>query len=146
MVHEVAAPPYREPSDETIRDVLGLDTWAVIGCSPSPLRDSHRIAGLLLRRGRRVIPVNPAADEVLGERCYPRLADAPDGEEVDVVDICRRPPEAGRHVEEAIERGARAVWMQLGVIDHEAAARAGAAGLTVVMDRCPAIEFRRLGL
>ena len=142
----VAAPAYEEPSDETVRAVLALDNWAVIGCSPSPYRDSHRIAGLLQSRGRRVIPVNPAADEVLGERCYPSLAAVPDAEHVDVVDIFRRADEAGAHVDEAIERGARAVWLQLGVIDPDAAARAQAAGLTVVMDRCPAIEVRRLGI
>ena len=142
----MAAPAYREPSDETIRAVLALETWVVVGCSPSPLRDSHRIAALLRARGRRVIPVNPAAEEVLGERCYPRLADVPRGERVDVVDIFRRAEEAGRHVDEAIERGASAIWMQLGVVDHEAAARAQAEGVRVVMDRCPAIEFRRLGI
>jgi predicted CoA-binding protein len=117
-------------------------TWAVVGCSPDPARDSHRIAALLQRRGFRVIPVNPAVDEVLGERAYPSLADVP--EPVDVVDIFRRSSEAGRHVDEAIAIGARGVWMQLGVIDEPAAARARAAGLHVVMDRCPAIELPKL--
>ncbi|MFL5820704.1 MAG: CoA-binding protein [Solirubrobacteraceae bacterium] len=117
-------------------------TWAVVGCSPDPGRDSHRIARLLLQRGNRMVPVNPAADEILGECCYPSLADVP--EPIDVVDIFRRADQAGPHVDEAIEVGAAAVWMQLGVIDEEAAERARAAGLTVVMDRCPAIEARRL--
>jgi predicted CoA-binding protein len=89
-----------------------------------------------------MIPVNPACDEVLGERCYPALGDIP--EHVDVVDIFRRSSEAGRHVDEAIAAGASAVWMQLGVIDHDAAARARDAGLDVVMNRCPAIEMPRL--
>ena len=117
-------------------------TWAVVGCSPDPARDSHRIAALLQRRGFRVIPVNPNADEILGERC---LASVHDIEEpVDVVDVFRRSSEAGAHVDEAIAIGAKAVWLQLGVIDPAAAGRARAAGLRVVMDRCPAIELPRL--
>ncbi len=131
--------------ESTIRRVLeGMRTWAVVGASPSPLRDSNRIAGLLKSRGYRVIPVNPNCDEVVGERAYPTLADVP--EPVDVVDVFRRSEEAGRHVDEAIELGARAVWLQLGVIDHDAAERARAAGLDVVMDRCPAIELPRLAI
>ena len=130
---------------EAIRTVLEeCATWAVVGCSPDPRRDSHRIAALLQRRGRRVIPINPHAREILGERAYPSLRDLPAGTHVDVVDIFRRPEEAGVHVDEAIAIGARAVWMQLGVVDHAAAARALEAGLLVVMDRCPAIEWPRL--
>jgi predicted CoA-binding protein len=119
-------------------------TWAVVGCSPDPSRDSHRIAALLQRHGFRVIPVNPraAGGELLGERCYASLRDVP--EPVDVVDIFRRADQAGEHVDEAIALGAAGVWMQLGVIDEAAAARARAAGLRVVMDRCPAIELPRL--
>jgi uncharacterized protein len=127
---------------DDVEAVLGLRTWAVVGCSPDPGRDSHRIAALLKRRGYRVIPVNPAVDEVLGERCYATVADIP--EPVEVVDIFRRSEAAGAHVDEAIAAGARAVWMQLGVIDPAAAERARAAGLRVVMDRCPAIELPRL--
>ena len=89
-----------------------------------------------------MVPVNPKCDSVLGERAYARLEDIP--EEVDVVDVFRRSDAAGAHVDEAIAIGARAVWLQLGVIDEDAAARARAAGLRVVMDRCPAIELRRL--
>ena len=129
--------------DEDIRFALEqTTTWAVVGCSPDPGRDSHRIAALLQRRGFRVIPVNPAATEILGERCFPSLAAI--GEPVDVVDVFRRSSEAGAHVDEAVEIGAKAVWLQLGVIDEEAAARARDAGLRVVMDRCPAIELPRL--
>ena len=121
-------------------------TWAVVGCSPDPWRASHGVAQFLQARGYRVIPVNPQAgcEEILGERCYPDLAaiDQP----VDVVDIFRRSEHAGAHVDEAIAIGAKAVWMQLGVIDHDAAARAEAAGLLVVMDACPKIEFPGLGL
>ena len=120
-------------------------TWAVVGCSSDPGRDSHQIAALLKREGFQVFPVNPKVDgELLGERCYASLRDLP--EPVDVVDIFRRADEAGAHVDEAIEIGARAVWMQLGVIDEAAAERARAAGLEVVMDRCPAIEMPRLGI
>ncbi|HET8978219.1 MAG TPA: CoA-binding protein [Solirubrobacteraceae bacterium] len=132
-------------SPEAIREVLtDTRTWAVVGCSPDPARDSHRVARLLQRRGFRVIPVNPAVDEVLGERAYPSLLDIPAEEGVEVVDIFRRADQAGRHVDEAIRRGVRAVWLQLGVIDEAAARRALDAGLLVIMDRCPAIELPRL--
>jgi predicted CoA-binding protein len=131
--------------EQVIRSVLeNRRTWAVVGCSPDPGRDSNRIARMLQSRGYRVIPVNPSCSELLGERCYASLGDVP--EPVDVVDIFRRSSEAGAHVDEAIAVGASAVWMQLGVIDEAAAARARDAGLDVVMDRCPAIELPRLGI
>jgi predicted CoA-binding protein len=130
--------------DDDVAAILdGMQVWAVVGCSPDPGRDSHRIASLLQERGYRVIPVNPAADEVLGERCYPALADIPASEGVEVVDVFRRSALAGGHVDEAIAIGARAVWLQLGVIDAEAIERARAARLRAVMDRCPAIELAR---
>jgi predicted CoA-binding protein len=131
--------------DDTIRRVLTTHrTWAVVGCSPSPARDSHRIAALLQRQGLKVIPVNAkaAGEEILGERVYASLGEIP--EPVDVVDVFRRSELAGAHVDEAIAIGAKAVWLQLDVIDHDAAERARAAGLDVVMDRCPAIELPRL--
>jgi hypothetical protein len=132
-------------SPETIRTLLSeTRTWAVVGCSPDPRRDSHRIARLLQERGFRVIPVNPNVTEVLGERAYPRVSDIPASERVEVVDIFRRADRAGAHVDEAVAAGARAVWMQLGVIDEAAAQRALEAGLLVVMNRCPAIELPRL--
>jgi uncharacterized protein len=117
-------------------------TWAVVGCSPSPYRDSYGIARMLMQEVHTVIPVDPECDEVLGQRAYPSLAHVPSG--VDVVDVFRRSDAAGQHVDEAIEVGARAVWLQLGVIDHSAAERAASAGLHVVMDRCPRIELPRL--
>jgi predicted CoA-binding protein len=130
---------------ETIRTVLTeTHTWAVVGCSPDPRRDSHRIAHLLQSSGYRVIPVNPNAHEVLGERSYASVTEIPASEGVEVVDIFRRADRAGVHVDEAIAAGARAVWMQLGVIDDAAAQRALDAGLLVVMNRCPAIELPRL--
>jgi predicted CoA-binding protein len=133
------------PHVDDVRAILtGTRTWAVVGCSPDPQRDSHRIASMLQRRGYTVIPVNPLVTEILGERCHPTLASAPPG--IEVVDIFRRADVAGGHVDEAIAIGARAVWMQLGVVDPAAAERGRAAGLRVVMDRCPAIELPRLGL
>ncbi len=121
-------------------------TWAVVGLSPDPDRPSHGVAARLQSWGYTVVPVNPHCSEVLGERAYPDLASVPPDPAVEVVDIFRRSEHAGGHVDEAIAIGARAVWMQLGVIDEEAAERARAAGLDVVMDRCPAIEGRRIGL
>jgi predicted CoA-binding protein len=127
------------------REVLErFTTWAVVGCSPDPRRDSHDVARFLQARGKRVIPVNPNAcpGEILGEQCFESLASI--DEPVAVVDIFRRSELAGEHVDEAIAIGAKAVWMQLGVVDEEAASRARAAGLLVVMDRCPKIEWPRL--
>ena len=130
--------------DDTIRHVLtAYRTWAVVGCSPDPLRDSNMIARLLLDRGFDVIPVNPSCDgEILGLRCYPSLHDV--DRPVEVVDVFRRSDHAGVHVDEAIAIGAKAVWLQLGVIDEAAAERARAAGLDVVMNRCPKIELPQL--
>jgi len=134
---------FQNPSDQQIYEILARPRRiAVVGCSPDPQRDSHRIARLLLERGHSVIPVNPRADEILGRRCYPSLRALPTP--VDMVDIFRRADQAGAVVDEAVAIGATIVWMQLDVIDEAAAARACAAGLTVVMDRCPAIEYRRL--
>jgi predicted CoA-binding protein len=130
--------------DEAVRDLLTTTrTWAVVGCSPDPRRDSHRIAALLQERGFRIVPVNPAVEEILGERCYPSVTAIPRDVGVEVVDVFRRSDAAGRHVDEAISSGAVGVWLQLGVIDEAAAERASAAGLKVVMDRCPAIELAR---
>lgn len=131
--------------DDDVRAILtGTRTWAVVGCSADSGRDSHRIAGLLKRSGYRVVPVNPQAEELLGERCYPSLTDIPSEEGIEVVDLFRRSDAVGPHVDEAIAIGASAVWMQLGVVDEAAADRARAAGLRVVMNRCPAIELPRL--
>jgi hypothetical protein len=134
---------FQNPTDETIRTILSTpQTIAVIGCSPSPDRDSHRIAQLLQRKGHRMIPVNPGQQEILGEQCYRTLRDIP--VPIDMVDVFRRSEFVAPIVDEAIAVGAKIVWMQLGVIDTEAAKKAQQAGLTVVMDRCPAIEYRRL--
>jgi predicted CoA-binding protein len=135
-----------ETEADEIRHVLrDLETWAVVGCSPDPGRASHEVAAFLRAKGKRIVPVNPAEGRVLGERCYPDLASAvADGIEVDVVDVFRRSSQAGAHVDEAIDAGAAAVWLQLGVIDLDAGQRARAASLLFVMDRCPKIEWPRL--
>jgi hypothetical protein len=119
--------------DDVIRQILGMETWAVVGWSPG--RDSEHVGAFLERQGKRVLPVHPVHGA-------PSLLDL--DMPIDVVDIFRRSEFAGAHVDEAIEIGARAVWLQLGVVDEAAAQRARDAGLLVVMDRCPAIEWPRL--
>jgi predicted CoA-binding protein len=139
---------YRDPT--AIEHILrNLRVWAVVGCSSNPIRPSHSVTGTLVRRGFEVIPVNPREREVYGLPAYPDLETAAEaanaaGRPIQVVDIFRRADLAGVHVDEAIGIGAKAVWLQLGVIDEAAAARAREAGLLVVMDRCPAIELPRL--
>jgi predicted CoA-binding protein len=117
-------------------------TIAVVGLSPKPDRPSYRVASYLKEQGYRIIPVNPAEKEILGGPCYPDLASIP--ESIDVVDIFRRSEEMLPIVEEAIRIGAKAVWMQEGVTNEEAANRAGEAGLMVVMDKCMRKEHRKL--
>ena len=117
-------------------------SFAIVGCSPDPSRESHRVARYLGAHGYRIVPVHPAGGVILGERCYPDLRSIPGP--VEVVDIFRRSELVAPHVAEAIAIGAKAIWMQLDVIDETAAAQARAAGLDVVMDRCPAIEHSRL--
>lgn len=122
-------------SHETIRRILDeCRTIAVVGLSSDPSRASHGVSSYMRRQGYRVIPVNPNESEVFGERAYPDLAAVP--EKIDLVDVFRRSDEAGKAVDEAIAVGAKAVWLQEGVIDREAAQRAMDAGLLVVMDRC----------
>ena len=117
-------------------------TIAVVGLSSNPMRPSNGVAAYLQRAGYRVIPVNPNESEVLGEKSYARLEDVP--EKIDVVDIFRRPECVPEIVESAIRVGAKTVWMQEGVVNQQAAERARAAGLEVVMDRCTLKEHRKL--
>jgi uncharacterized protein len=117
-------------------------TIAVVGLSSNPMRPSNGVAAYLQRAGYRVIPVTPNESEVLGEKCYARLEDVP--EKIDLVDIFRRPECVPEIVESAIRVGAKTVWMQEGVVNHQAAERARAAGLEVVMDRCTLKEHRKL--
>ncbi len=127
----------------TLRRILKENTnIAVVGLSANWYRPSYFAAKYMQEHGYRVFPVNPAYDEVLGERCYPSLADIP--EPVHIVDIFRRSEDVPPVVEDAIAIGARVVWMQIGVIHEAAAERARKAGLEVVMDRCVKIEHGRL--
>ncbi|MET7641490.1 CoA-binding protein [Streptomyces sp. NPDC005438] len=130
--------------DSAVRRILldSGDTWAVVGLSTNRERAAHGVAEVLRRFGKRVIPVHPRAEAVAGERGYARLSDIP--EPVDVVDVFVHSELAGKIADEAVEIGARAVWFQLGVIDQEAFRRVRAAGMEMVMDRCPAIEIPRL--
>jgi predicted CoA-binding protein len=129
-------------SNETIRKVLDdCKTIAVVGLSSDPHRPSYGVASYMRSRGYKVIPVNPNETEVFGAKAYASLADVPD--KIDLVDVFRRSSEAGVAVDEAIAVGAKAVWLQDGVIDEAAAARAQDAGLLVVMDRCWLREHAR---
>jgi predicted CoA-binding protein len=134
-------------ADDDIRSLLeGARTIAMVGASDRPDRDSNRVMKFLQSRGYRVIPVNPTitGEHVHGEYVWRELGQI--GEPIDIVDIFRRSDAVGPIVDDAIAVGAKAVWMQLGVINPEAAAKAEAAGLKVVMDRCPKIEIGRLGI
>lgn len=134
-------------SDDYLRGILRrVKTIALVGASPRPDRPSHRVMQFLQSRGYRVIPVNPqAAGETLhGEKVFAALADIP--EAIDMVDIFRRSELVGPVIDEAIAKGAKVIWMQLGVRNDEAAAKAEAHGIEVVMNRCPAIEIPRLRL
>jgi predicted CoA-binding protein len=139
---------FKNPSDGEIRAILSKPTTvAVVGCSDNPARDSLKIAKLLKTHGFKVIPVNPQLDadafrSTLGERCYPDLASIP--EPVEIVDVFRRSEFVPQIVEDAIAKDAHILWCQLGVIHLDAAHRAQQVGMTVVMDRCPAIEYARL--
>jgi predicted CoA-binding protein len=124
---------------ETIERVLARQTWAVVGLTANQRRPAYGVARFLQQQGKKIVPVNPKAEPVHGEQGYATLADVPFP--VDVVDVFRRSAEAGAHVDEAVAVGAKAVWLQLDVIDEAAADRAEAAGLDVIMDRCPAIEW-----
>jgi predicted CoA-binding protein len=141
---------YAEPV--TIERILReTHTWAVVGASAKPERASNDISRVLLDQGYQMIPINPRESEIHGQTAYRDLATAADaarraGHPIEVVDIFRRSEDAGVHVDEAIAIGATAVWLQLGVIDEAAAARAEQAGLLVVMDRCPKVELQRLGM
>ena len=117
-------------------------TVVIVGCSPKAERDSHRVAAYLQAAGFRVIPVNPVADEILGERVYPDLASIPDDVEIDIVDVFRRPEHIPAVVDAVLDRGAGALWLQLGCAHPESEQRAKDAGLEVVSDRCIKIEHR----
>ncbi len=129
-----------------MRDIQGIlkesKTIAVVGLSPKPGRDSHEVAKYLQQQGYRIIPVNPAAERILGERSYPDLKSVP--EPVDLVDVFRRPEETPPIARDAVAIGAKALWLQIGIVSDEAAGIARRGGLDVVMDRCSMVEHRRL--
>jgi len=126
-----------------IRKVLrDSKTIAVVGLSPKPHRPSHQVASYLMEAGYTIIPVNPGQDVILGQTCYPNLRDIPTP--VDMVDIFRRQEAVLPIVEDAIGIGARFIWMQEGIVNEEAAAKAETAGLTVIMDRCTKIDHMNL--
>lgn len=128
----------RETVDRMLEDA---HTWAIVGLSGDPGRTAYRIAAALQRDGKRIVPIHPTAPTVLGEQGYATLADVPFP--VDVVDVFRRSEAAGQFADEAVQIGAGGVWFQLGVVDTEAFARTWAAGVPMVMDTCPLIEWRR---
>ncbi len=131
------------PSTEEIKRILSENkTIAVVGLSPKWNRPSHFAAKYMKEHGYKIIPVNPGYDQILGEKCYKSLLDIP--EPVDIVDIFRRSKEVPPIVEDAIKIGAKVVWMQLTVVNEEAAQRAREAGLEVVMNRCVKIEYGRI--
>jgi uncharacterized protein len=140
---ELVADPWSDPLIAE-RILRSFRVWAVVGCSSDPSRASHGVSRYLLRQGYEVVPVNPNEDRVHGQAAYPDLRAIPPDQAVEVVDIFRRPDAVMPHVEEAIEIGAKAVWMQLGVWNQDAAELATHAGLLVVMNRCPAIDHPQM--
>ncbi len=127
---------------ESVRFMLDdCTTWAVVGLSGDPTRTAFSIAAMLQGRGKRIVPIHPDAPTVLDEQGYPTLADVPFP--IDVVDVFRRSAAAGEFADQAVAVGAKGVWFQLGVIDAAAFDRTVAAGVPMVMDTCPAIEWRR---
>jgi predicted CoA-binding protein len=131
------------PEDDVVRRVLAMETWAVVGLRDNPARPAYGVARFLQTKGKRIVPVHVHTQDVHGETGYRTLADVPF--QVDVVDVFVNSTRAGAIADEAIAVGARAVWFQLGVVDEDAAARVRAAGLDMVMDRCPAIEWHTAG-
>ena len=135
---ELVGDRFRDP--EVIERALAdSTTWAVVGLGDNPARPAYDVARFLQAHGKRIVPVHPYATRVLGEPVYPSLTEIPFA--VDVVDIFRRSEAAGAFVDDAVRIGARAVWLQIGVIDVDAAQRALDAGLGVVMDTCPKVEW-----
>jgi len=134
-----------EWQDQNAVDLMldDCETWAVVGLSGDPTRTAYRIAQLMQQRGKRIVPIHPNAPTVLGEQGYPTLADVPFP--IEVVDVFRRSAAAGEFADQAVAIGARGVWFQLGVIDEAAFRRTTAAGMPMVMDTCPAIEWSRRG-
>jgi uncharacterized protein len=135
--------PFQNPDDDAIRRLLeGVRRIAVVGLSPKPHRDSHRVARYLLERGYEVVPVYPREEQILGQRVFRRVQDIPGP--VDLVDVFRRSEELPEVIEDALAARAGALWLQLDGVDEEGARRARAAGMAVVMDRCLMVDHARL--
>ena len=128
-------------TQEEIENVLQLKTWAILGLSNNPDRAAFSVAALLKQKGHTIIPVHPKAETVHGEKGYASLEEIP--QKVDVVDFFINSELVSRNVDRAIAIGAKAIWLQLGVIDQQGVDRAEAAGLVAIMDRCPAIEYNK---
>jgi uncharacterized protein len=134
---------HRNPDDETVRRLLqGARRIAVVGLSPKPHRDSHRVARYLLERGYEIVPVYPREEKILCQPVYRRVQDVPGG--VDLVDVFRRSEELKAVTEDALAARAPALWFQLGCVDEEAARRARVSGVTVIMDRCLMVDHAAL--
>jgi len=129
-------------SQAEIERALGLKTWAILGLSNNPDRPAYSVAALLKQKGHTIIPVHPKAETVHGEKGYATLEEIP--VTVDVVDFFINSELVSRNVDRAIAIGAKAIWLQLGVIDQESVQRADQAGLITIMDRCPAIEYGKI--
>ena len=138
---------FRNPEPEAIADLLKrTKTIAVLGLSPKPGRDSHHVAEELQRFGYRIVPVRPAVDSILGEKAYSSLSAIPKSllNEIDLVDVFRAPEHVPAIVGECLELGLKVLWLQLGIVHEAAAERAVKGGMTVVMDRCTYVDYRRL--
>ena len=132
-------------TNDALRTLLrDVHTIAVVGLSPKPDRPSHGVAGYLKRAGYQIVPINPGHEKVLGEQSYATLAEAARDHAIDVVDVFRRSEHAGAVVDEAIALRPRLIWLQQGIVDEAAAARAEAAGIPIVMDACLAVQHRLL--
>lgn len=132
-------PPWQEPT--VIDRLLEAEVWAVVGLSPNPARTAYDVASALQQRGKRIVPIHPDAPTVLGEPGFDSLAEVPFP--IDVVDVFRRSESAGQFADEAVAIGAGGVWFQLGVFDQASFERTTAAGIPMVMDTCPLIEWHR---
>ena len=135
--------PHGNPGEDEIRELLRRSkTIAVVGFSPKPFRASHNVARQMQRMGYRIIPVRPGLDAGLGEKAYPDLSSVPDA--IDIVDVFRAGDKTDPVFEECLKLGLKTIWLQDGVVNDEAAARARAAGMTVIMDRCVLRDYTRL--
>jgi len=145
MKAETCAIPDGNPPPEIVADILNTyRSIAVVGCSPKPSRDSHQVARYLLDQGYEMIPVNPGQKEILGRTCYGSLKEIP--VPVDVVDLFLKPERVPPVVDQALEIGAKVIWMQLGVVENASAEKAREKGIQVVMNRCIKQEHRKLAL